>query len=91
MEVNNSVDDVDDSVDLQMIVEYQYHDNVDSEVVPSVPDTSTIVFDYHATRLFNLVDRDGQSYPYRNIAIHRDRVRRNYMGPFECLELIENE
>jgi hypothetical protein len=90
MEVDNSVDDGIDPAEFQMIVEYQYHDYVDSEVVPSVPDTSTIVFDYHATRLFNLVDRDGQSYPYRNNkAIHR--VRRDYMGTFECLELIENE
>ena len=48
-----------------------------------------ILIEYHTTRLFNLVDRDGQSYPYRYGAIHTGR--RDYMGSFECLLLIENE
>ena len=46
-------------------------------------------YDYHATRLFNLVDRDGQSYPYKKR--NRRGRRKDFVTEDELLLLIENE
>ena len=54
-----------------------------------LPQSCHTYYDYHATRLFNLVDRDGQSYPYKRG--HRRSRRKDFVTEDELLLLIENE